>query len=336
VQAPAAIDAAIDAAIPSERELSRLFADFSESTGDFLSDNTVSNESSYLQIASELRARARPGGAYIGVGPEQNFTYIALARPAIAFIVDIRRGNALLHFFYKALFEIADSRAEFLALLFGRERFEAENEAKIEDLLHKVANAKHSERRGIRERIPISLSASDERELDRIERSFSDKGLEVAFEMKGGNAYRYPTIRELFEQKSPEGEALGFLASEEEFRFVQRMEREDRIVPVVGDFAGDHALAAIGKELTRRNLSVSVFYASNVEQYLFPKWREWTKNIHSLPLGEQSLIIRVYLNQGQKHPKELPGHRTTTLLQSFKTLENSPKTYLELTLRPDK
>ena len=58
----------------------------------------------------------------MGVGPEQNFTYIAVTRPAIAFIVDIRRGNLDLHLMYKALFELSADRADFVSRLFSRKR----------------------------------------------------------------------------------------------------------------------------------------------------------------------------------------------------------------------
>jgi hypothetical protein len=59
---------------------------------------------------------------YLGVGPEQNFTYIAAVKPAIAFIVDIRRGNLDLHLMYKALFELSEDRADFVSRLFSRKR----------------------------------------------------------------------------------------------------------------------------------------------------------------------------------------------------------------------
>ena len=60
---------------------------------DFRSDNLVSNEMYMQRVIPELMRIAKPGRAYLGVGPEQNFTYIAAVKPAIAFIVDIRRGN---------------------------------------------------------------------------------------------------------------------------------------------------------------------------------------------------------------------------------------------------
>ena len=60
------------------------------------------------------------GGVYVGVGPDQNFSYIAHIRPALAVIVDIRRDNLLLHLLFKALFAASPTRAAYLALLFGR------------------------------------------------------------------------------------------------------------------------------------------------------------------------------------------------------------------------
>jgi hypothetical protein len=57
---------------------------------------------------------------YLGVGPEQNFTYIVNLEPRLAVIFDIRRQNAMLHLMYKALFELSPSRAEFVSRLFSR------------------------------------------------------------------------------------------------------------------------------------------------------------------------------------------------------------------------
>src|ERR1700730_18030138 len=83
-------------------------------------DNLNSNERSYLHVVPALREAGVTGGAYIGVGPDQNFSYIAQVKPAIAFIVDLRRDNLLLHLLFKALFSMSDTRAEYLSLLFGR------------------------------------------------------------------------------------------------------------------------------------------------------------------------------------------------------------------------
>ena len=71
-----------------------------------------------------LQRIARTGALRVectwGVGPEQNLTYIAEIRPHMAFVVDIRRQNMLLHLIYKALFDLSDDRAEFLSRLLSK------------------------------------------------------------------------------------------------------------------------------------------------------------------------------------------------------------------------
>src|SRR5471030_874151 len=93
-------------------------AQLSEPEGVFdADDNLITNERSYLHVMPALHDSGATGGAYIGVGPDQNFSYIAQVRPAIAFIVDVRRDNLLLHLLFKALFELSPTRAEYLALM---------------------------------------------------------------------------------------------------------------------------------------------------------------------------------------------------------------------------
>ena len=56
-------------------------------------------------VVPALTAAGLAGGAYIGVGPDQNFSYIAaIAAGRSPFIVDIRRDNLLLHLLFKAIF----------------------------------------------------------------------------------------------------------------------------------------------------------------------------------------------------------------------------------------
>jgi hypothetical protein len=61
----------------------------------------------------------RRGDAYLGVAPDQNFTYIVALQPSIAFIVDIRRGNLPPHLMDKAIFEMSNDRADFLLAAFS-------------------------------------------------------------------------------------------------------------------------------------------------------------------------------------------------------------------------
>src|SRR3954453_7599613 len=81
----------------SIEELGQYIEKWSEPEGYFDSDNFISNETSYLHVIDDLRQRVKPGGIYIGVGPDQNLSYIAHTRPALAVITDIRRQNMLEH-----------------------------------------------------------------------------------------------------------------------------------------------------------------------------------------------------------------------------------------------
>src|SRR6058998_3001323 len=100
----------------------QLVTEFSEPSGRFPSDNFVSNELATQRVLSELTKSRKASGAYVGVGPEQNFTYIVALQPKIAFIVDIRRQNMIEHLMYKALIELSSDRADFLSRLFSRPR----------------------------------------------------------------------------------------------------------------------------------------------------------------------------------------------------------------------
>ena len=79
----------------SDAEFWKMISDFSEPNGFFSSDNYVSNETSYQRVIPAIRPSIVQKGAYIGVGPEQNFTYIAALQPQMAFIIDIRRQNQI-------------------------------------------------------------------------------------------------------------------------------------------------------------------------------------------------------------------------------------------------
>src|SRR5262249_17229430 len=106
----------------SDKAFWQLVLDLSESGGYFRADNFVSNEVTFQFPIPEMKQNTRPAGVYLGVGPDQNFTYIVALRPKIAFIFDIRRQNMLQHLMYKALIELSADRAEFLSRLFARHR----------------------------------------------------------------------------------------------------------------------------------------------------------------------------------------------------------------------
>jgi hypothetical protein len=330
---------------PNLLELRRLFA-LSQPGESFISDNVVSNETSLLEPAQALAAVH--GGAYIGVGPEQNYTYVALSRPELAILIDLRRDNALLHFLYKTLFDVAASRVEFLCLLLGRpydSKLEPDPSARADAVLAALdtvaPNRTWFDRQHdlLRRRLAsygLGLSTADLQRVDHMHELFFLRQLGIRFELHKSSGRKYPSLRSLLVLRTPEGQGT-FMDSNESFQFVQKLHRQHRIVPVVGDVSEPRPLGAIADELRRRALPVRTFYISNVEQYLIgqPSFGGWLDNLRRLPQDEQSLLVRCYLDQGEPHPRQAPGQRTTSFahrLAAFlqSTERRLPRSYFEL------
>src|SRR5215813_11253002 len=124
----------------SDEAFWNMVTEFSETGGYFRSDNFVSNETTFQYVIKDLK-KATTGGVYLGVGPDQNFTYIVALQPKMAIIFDIRRQNAMQHLMYKALIEMSVDRADFLSKLFSRKRPEQVGpESKAEELFAAYSN----------------------------------------------------------------------------------------------------------------------------------------------------------------------------------------------------
>ncbi len=311
-------------------EFARLSREFSEDGGYFRSDNFTSNETSYLHVVDKMREIGASGGAYIGVGPEQNFTYIAKLRPRLAFIIDIRRQAIIQHLMYKAVFHLSPTRPQFFARLLSKP-LPKENapkpEASINELLTFFGKTAADEkayvenlatiRKTIEGEFQFPLSEADQKSLEYVYKSFRDDGLGIAYRVEGafGNS-SFPSLGEIIAQPDQHGRQGNFLASVDDYEFVRGLHRKNLIIPVVGDFGGSKAIASVGAYLKKNGLTVTAYYTSNVEQYLFGNnvFAAFANNIKKLPLTDKSLFIRAVPGRWP-HPAQLPGHRLTTLLQ---------------------
>lgn len=262
-------------------------------------DNLVSNEPLYAEFARLIRRR---GGAYIGVGPEQNFSYIARLEPTIAFVVDIRQDNRNLHLLYKALFEIADDRVSFLSLLFSRQRPAVSPTASVDDLFEALANASASAeqlertRDAVRDRLRkehrFPVSESDIASMAAALQAFFLDGPAIRYGRSATAGRTWPTYRRLMTTRDLWGNPQSYLANEEVFGAVKRLHVANRIVPVVGDFAGAHTLRGIGEHLRSQGETVSAFYGSNVEVYLTRSQRRtFCANLAALPYDDGTQFI---------------------------------------------
>jgi hypothetical protein len=285
----------------------------SEPEGAFDTDNLVSNEKAYLDVVPALVAGHVSGGAYIGVGPDQNFSYIARVRPTFAYIIDIRRDNLLLHLLFKALFAQARNRAEYLSLLTGRpvpDGLERWSSATIEEIVAHVDRSTSAPggSRSLRSRLDhtiegfgVPLVRADLETIGRFHQAFITAGLELQFQSHGRRpSDSYPTFRELLLARDTNGRQWNYLASEDDFQFVKALEARDAIIPVVGNVSGTHALRAIGEAIADRHERVSAFYISNVEFYLArdAAFGRFVDNLSRLPRDGRSVMIRSQFGRG--------------------------------------
>jgi len=312
-----------------------LVEQLSEPNGEFDTDNLISNEQSYLHVIPTLEQAGISGGVYIGVGPDQNFSYIARIRPSEAFIVDIRRDNLLLHLLFKAIFATTKNRVEYLAVLTGRpapDRADTWRDAGIEKVvayfdeakpLTAAASAESTERlHAAVKKFGVPLSAKDLATIDRFHAAFTQSGLSLQFTSTGRPAREYyPTYRDLLLETDRKGRKLCYLASEDDFQFVRALEARDAVIPVVGDLSGPHAVAAVGQLMAQRGERLAAFYVSNVENYLFRNgaYTRYIDNLKRVPHSDKSLIIRSIFG-GYSLPESVPGYYSTSTVQTVNEL----------------
>ena len=285
----------------SDSEFWRLVTTLSEPGGTF-PPQLMSNEDSAQHVMPALTASVRRGGVYLGVGSEQNFTYMAALQPRLAFIIDIRRDNLLQMLMYRAIFELAPDRAAFVARLFSRDRPRDVNATTSASALFTALEAAPphaSVAEGLQAVIDTLtaghgwiLPEADRGAIGRMLEAFRTAGPAT---LKGYGDRTNPTFATLMAATDRDGVPRGFLAGEDAYARVRQLHLENRVIPVVGDFAGEVALPGIARELNARGAPVNVFYVSNVERYLFEqdgRWRRFHANVAALPLTDDSRFIR--------------------------------------------
>jgi hypothetical protein len=294
----------------SDEAFWKLVTTMSEPDGQFRYENFLSNEIQYQYVIPELQSTARPGGVYQGVGPEQNFTYIVALRPKIAFVTDIRRQNMLELMMYKAVFELCPDRADFLSMLFSRVRpegltekatadqlFRAYMSALRDDDLHQK-NVK-SIQNLLAQKHQFGLSLTDLQNIQYVYAVFANDGPYLDYSSGGlgtSPGGGMPNYSELMVADDAHGEQRSYLASEANYKVIRDMEMKNLVVPIVGDFAGPKSIRAIGQYLKEHGATVTTFYLSNVEQYLYSdgKLLDFFRNVANLPMDTSSTFIRTF------------------------------------------
>ena len=305
----------------------RLMNEYSEPWGTFRSENFVSNETALQWVIPKLVRRVPPGGVYIGVAPDQNFTLISALRPGIAFIVDIRHQNAVQHLMYKALIETSADRADFLAKLFARAPLTGvDSTSTAGQLFEALARQRpdsaryRANLRAIISRLTdvhrFALSDSERVSLGCVYGAFFAVGPDLTYGYSsecsnpgpygygygggpgmGRGGFRGPTYQAMMTETDSVGVNWSYLGSEKAFRALKDMEERNLIVPLTGNFAGPRALRAVGQWARAHRATVTTFYVSNVEQYLFEQGDEakrFFENVATLPVDSTSMFVRSF------------------------------------------
>lgn len=304
----------------------RMMHEYSEPWGVFRSENFVSNETSLQWVIPQLQKTVTPGGVYLGVAPDQNFTYIVALKPSLAFIVDIRHQNAMQHLMYKAIFEMTNNRTEFLSMLFARPLPASMDTATgAIELFQAIAPLPADSARYVRNFAAIkdrlmkfhkyALNDSELVSLDCVYGSFFSQGPGITYNFGsscrnpggygggrgggggvGNRGFGYmPNYLNMIAETDGSGLSRSYLANEANFRMIKDFEERNLIVPLTGNFAGDKALRAVGNYVRDHGATITAFYVSNVEQYLFQQGDEasrFYRNVETLPLDSTSQFIR--------------------------------------------
>lgn len=317
------------------RNFAALSQKLSEQGGFFDSDNLISNETSYQHVFGKLTEFKINGGIYIGVGPDQNFTYIAKIRPRRAIMLDIRRDNLLHHLLFKALFENSKNRIEYLCQFLGKpvpktKDWEDKSVKEIVDYIDTTPSdpklfdkAFDMVKREV-QKFGFQLSAQDLTTIENTHRSFYQAGLDIRYSSHNRSPRSiYPPWRDLILERDLSGNQNNYFASEEAFQFIKKMQEQDLIIPATGDLAGNTAVKAIARYISEMKETVSAFYVSNVEFYVHRQgqYERFLENVAALPIDKNSLMIRSYFNYyAPLHPQAEPNHYSTQLLQRIEDL----------------
>jgi hypothetical protein len=319
-------------------DFAQLVERLAEKAGYFGSDNLISNELSYQHVLGRLQKQNVTGGVYLGVGPDQNYTYMAQIKPRLAIMTDIRRDAMLQHLLYKALFMMSRNRVEYLSQLFARplpKDFKKWNERPIRDLVdyfdrtpldQRLADKLKDDVHRKLATFGLTLSQRDLETIDEIHHAFYTDCMEVRYTIRDRPTGRFfPAYRDILLEKDLDGRHRNYFASEADFQVIKGMHDRNLIIPITADLSGQKGIKAVGDFLREISEKVSAYYVSNVEFYL---WRydtmpRFVENLKTLPIDDKSVIIRSYFNYAyytNPHPQTIENYFSVQILQTIDSM----------------
>lgn len=287
-------------------------------------DNLVSNEDSYPRVAAEVARACPPGHVYLGVGPDQNFTLLAHAKPRLAFVMDYRRRNLLLHLVHKALFMLSLDRVAYLTRLTARTPGRLADNLSADDLVAAFSAAKFDRQRLEATQAEVAavlqplgvLTESEWAQVATIQAKLAGPGMNARFLALP----MYPTFGHLIRTQDRHGTPAHLLASETHYQAVRTLQQGDRLIPLVGDFSRPPSLPRLGVWLRDHSLQLSLLYMSDVEFFLLRSghFASYVEGLAALPWVDGAQVVRTSTRE-IAHPDRVPGDSSTTVIQPIAT-----------------
>ncbi len=220
-----------------------------------------SNETRHDLFAPFIAGRR---GAYVGVGSDQNYTMMAVARSEVAFLLDIDYRVVDLHRMYEVLIERSETPRDLV------DAWHARNEDRSRSALAEA------------------FGELPERERSRILRGFM-VGRETV--------YRH---LERVIARTRDGAPSTWLSDPEHYAHIRAMYTGDRVRMMPGDLTGSASLQTAAAACKALGVPVSVLYVSNAEEY-FKYAPQFVANIEAMPFDDGGMLLRTIYNKKWAH-----------------------------------
>ena len=194
------------------------------------------------------------GGAYIGVGTNQNYEFVAWAKSDIVFMLDFDQLIVDLHGVYEVAFLGAKTPDQFIQFWSKR-------------------NEK-SARSTLRERF------SEPKKLKQVLKAF-----------KLARRATYGKLRRV-KRRHARKNITSYLNDQTQYDYIVNLFRTGRVFPVRGDLTATTTMRRIAEELTRFKRHLGVIYVSNCEQYFAKLPATYKANMLRFPVKKSSLVLR--------------------------------------------
>jgi len=216
------------------------------------------------------------GGAYLGVGSDQNYTVAAMARSELMFLSDIDRSVVDLHRVYEALIEASETPEALLA------RFDRAQEGESAALLESGF---------------LGLPEPERRRLVRLYRNARETVL--------------VHLRHVIKRKR--GEApTSWLSDPAMYEHIRGLYLTDRVRQMGGDLTGANSLQTAAAAARALGVPFRVIYLSNAEEY-FDYSKQFIANFKAFETDEKSVLLRTIYSKDWVHADQLWAYQVQPL-----------------------